>query len=465
MKKKAHFIGICGVGMSAVAKLLKDLDWEISGSDAGFYPPVSDYLKDHDLPMTEGYAASNIPEDVELIVIGKNAKLTEQNEEVKAAFDSGKTVRSFPEVVQGLIEETENIVVAGSYGKSSVTGLLAWCLENAGKDPGYLIGAVPLHMKENAKLGSGPFVIEGDEYPSSNWDDTSKFLYYKPHDVLLTSAEHDHVNVFPTIEDYHAPFEQLLSLVPNDGIVVVSDEPKARKLAENSGKKCITYGISGSHWYAANISYGETTTFDLMHGSKREITLSTTLLGEHNVTNIVGIAAMALEKNLLSPEELRDGVASFKGLRRRLEKKTKFSSVPVYEGFGSSYEKARAEIAAMKTHFPNRRLAVIFEPHTFSWRNRTTLHWYDTAFDGAHSVYVYKPASQGASTHEQLGHYEIVDRIKKTGVEAHAATDKAEALALLEENLSKDDAVLMLTSGDLGGLIEATPKLVERLFS
>ena len=467
--KKAHFIGICGVGMSATARLLQLHGWEISGSDSGFYPPVSDYLRLHDIPLLEGYRASNIPPDAEMIVIGKNAKLIpEENEEVKAALESGKTIRSFPEVLEGLAAETENIVVAGSYGKSTCTALLAHCLEHAGKDPNYFIGAIPLNTGELVRVGSGKtFVLEGDEYPSSNWDSTSKFLHYNPHDVLLTSAEHDHVNIFPTHTEYLLPFKTLISLLPPEGLLVAcADEESSLALAHTHPGSKVLYGLDHpeAQWSAQDVKYGALTTLTLTHEDTPVASLSTTLLGKHNIQNIVGVAAMLLEKKLLTPEEFAAALLTFKGIRRRLDLKTEDSVIPIYEGFGSSYQKARSAIEAVKLHYPDRRLVIVFEPHTFSWRNADTIHWYDDVFSGAGEVLIYEPASQGAATHKQLTLEEIVDRVAKSGMPVHPVHTGEEGLAYLSDHLHADDVVLMLTSGDLGGLILSIPKLAELRF-
>lgn len=465
--KKAHFIGICGVGMSATAILLKECGFEISGSDSECYEPVKSYLAKQGITLKEGYKKDNIPKGTDLIVIGKNAKLVpEENEEVAYAFRSGVTVRSFPEVLRGLTEKKHNIIVAGSYGKSTCAGLLAWCLIYAGKDPSYFIGAWPYNMEATSHIGTSEiFIIEGDEYPTSNWDETSKFLYYNAHDVLFTSAELDHINIFPTQEEYLVPFITLLSLLPKDGHRIINaDEPQASNLASQFPKTA-TYGLSKEAlWHAENISYADITTFDLLLHKKKIVTIKTTLLGKHNIQNIVGSAAMLLEKELVTPDELRQGIASFKGIRRRLDQKTKNSTVRVYEGFGSSYDKARAGISAMKLHFPNKRLVIVFEPHTFSWRNKDTAGWYDTVFNDCDRVLVYEPALQGALTHLQLSQQDIVERIKKTGINVSPIKNKEDALSLLERELLEDDIVLFMTSGDLGGLIEEIPKFVEKKF-
>src|SRR5436190_10960749 len=461
---KAHFIGIAGKGMSATALLLRQMGVRISGSDEGFYPPVSDYLKNEKIAFAEGYRKENIPEDADVIVIGKNAKLVpDNNEEVRAAMDSGKPLRSFADLLHDMTANAETIVAAGSYGKSTCTALLAWCLKIANKDPSYFIGEITNGFDTHAHHGKGPtFVLEGDEYPASNWDDRSKFLLYNAKNVLLTSATHDHINVFPTHADYLAPFRTLLGALPADGLLVVSDEPHARALATGLSCTTVFYGLADkTNWHAENIDRGAETRFDLMRGKDKIAHLSTTMLGDHNIDNIVGVSAMLLEKKLLSPEELNAGMSTFMGVKRRMELLSPASKVPVYEGFGSSYEKARSAIEATKLHFPGRRLIVVFEPHTFTWRNRAAIAAYDDVFTGASKIFIFEPASQGSGSHAQLTQDEIVARTRAANYDAEAINEPDEALQRLSDGLRADDVVLLLTSGELGGLIRKIPQLVE----
>jgi UDP-N-acetylmuramate: L-alanyl-gamma-D-glutamyl-meso-diaminopimelate ligase len=188
------------------------------------------------------------------------------------------------------------------------------------------------------------------------------------------------------------------------------------------------------------------------------------MLGDHNIDNIVGVSAMLLEKKLLTPEELRAGMSTFQGVKRRMELLSPSSQVPVYEGFGSSYEKARSAIAATKLHFPDRRLIVVFEPHTFTWRNRAAVAAYDDVFAGASKIFIFEPASQGAGTHAQLSQDEIVARARAANYDADAINDPNEALHRLSNILRADDVILLLTSGELGGLIKSIPQLVETKF-
>jgi len=467
-KKKAHFIGIAGMGMSATALLLKEQGWLVSGSDSEAYPPATNQLERRDIPFATSYDPKNIPRDANFIVIGKNAKLTrENNAEVQAAYDSGIRIASFPELLGEIHHAISAVVVAGSYGKSTTTALIAWCLSHSKVDAGWFVGAAPEGM-EPAHLGTHPvFVIEGDEYPTSHDDPHPKFSHYHAHDTLITAATHDHVNIYKTQKEFLKPFKELATSLPTEGVLLLcADEPHAVSLAKNTKARVVTYGLtSAAVWHASTISRGEMTTFELMRGKEKVATLTTSLIGDHNIQNIVGAAAMMLEKKLITPEQLSETLKSFKGLARRLDQKTTRSSVPAYEGFGSSREKLQAAIKALKVTYPDKRLVVVFEPHTFSWRNKNMLPWFDTAFAGASLVILYKPAEQGASTHEQSTQEEMAERLKNAGVSVIPAINPDEVMGALAKELRDGDVVLLSSSGPMDGLIEEIPKWLDNTYT
>lgn len=446
--------------MSATALLLQEAGWQVTGSDAEFYGPPRALLERNGISFTVGYQPENIPSDVDCFIIGRSAKLLpSENAEVRAALATGKPHYSFPEMLGKLTEKRHNCVVAGSYGKSTTTSILAHILRHSGVDAGYFVGAEPVATSWlTAPTANGTdklFVLEGDEYPSAHDDPRAKFLHLHPTDILLTSVVHDHVNVYPTFAEYQKPFRELLALVPEGGSVVVcADEPGALALAQESGKAVITYGVrnTSAHYRAENIRYADTTRFDMYAGDTKLGEIATTLLGAHNVEDIVGAAAYALTCGVAF-EKIAPAITDFKGVRRRLDSIAPLSSVPVLEGFGSSYEKARAAIEAMTLHFPTKPLVVVFEPHTFGWRNRANLAWYDDVFKEASIVYVAPPETQGAGTHEQLSHTEILERI---GGSARAYQRPTE----VGEHLTGNEVVLILTSGSLEGTI---PALVESI--
>jgi UDP-N-acetylmuramate: L-alanyl-gamma-D-glutamyl-meso-diaminopimelate ligase len=494
-----HFIGICGAGMSAVAKLCMDMGASVTGSDAGFYSPISDYLVENKIPFIEGYRKENIAEDVDVIVIGKHASLTpEENEEVRCAFElkeKGKVkIMSFAELLNLITTGRENIVCVGSYGKSTTTSLLAHVMSEVIGDVGYFIGAAPFTPSTNAHIGTHiNFILEGDEYPSANFDITSKFMHYQANDILLTSLSHDHVNIFKTHESYKKVFFDLIIQLAdkkseNKNLIICAEDETIKEEYENiesildskkEGKNVnlITYGVSVGNYFARDLNYGNITNFDLYRNIEGEeefiLNLETSLLGRHNVQNIIGVCTMILEKyEDVDLVKLEEAIKNFKGIRRRLDLLNEGKSIRVYEGFGSSYEKARAAIEAILLHFPQKNLNIIFEPHTFSWRNIDAVAWYDTVFAEARRVFVYHPPSHGAATHTQLTQDQIIERLVNSKVGNKNINQSQEIYKLIDggdidsqfikSKLDKEnDIVLILSSGDLGGIIKILPSIVD----
>jgi UDP-N-acetylmuramate: L-alanyl-gamma-D-glutamyl-meso-diaminopimelate ligase len=461
---RIHFTGIAGAGMSAAALMLRDAGHEVSGSDADAFPPLSTYVEGLGFPFHRSFAPENLPADLDVLVLGASAKLGgEENPEVAEARRRGVRITTFPELIGEATEGRANLVVAGSFGKSTCSALTAHILAAAGRDPGWMVGAISPSLPATGHWGSAPeVVLEGDEYIVGPADRRSKFLVYHPRDVLLTSLIHDHVNVFPTFADYEAPFRALLRLMPADGLLVAREHPAIRAVVAETQAPVVWYaGEDG--WRAEDVVYGETTRFTLCGPGGRRVTLATGLLGEHNVENIVGVSAWLLERALVSEAELASGVAGFEGIRRRLDRLTKRSAVPLIEGFGSSYEKARSAIEAMHLHFPDRPLTVVFEPHTFSWRSRDALSWYDTVFEGAARVLIVPPPVHGADSHHQSSFEEILARTAATGVPVEGVRTAEAATAALS-HLKGDEAVLLLSSGPLLGLPESLPPVFDRLY-
>lgn len=459
--KHVHFIGICGAGMAGIATMMAREGYAVTGSDEGFYDPIASYLTRNGFTLTPGYRPENIPKDTDTIIIGKHAKLIPtENTEVAAAFalrEQGSVrIFSFPELLEEITKERQRIVICGSYGKSTVSALVSWCLSESQKDPGYFIGAQVYGMQDPCVLGTGPFIFEGDEYPSANWDDRSKFEFYHPHHILLTSGEHDHVNVFKTHASFLGRFDRLITTLPKDGICIGCIENDSVEHLLRNTPQAITYGLARGAWHAENINWGEKTTFDLYKNDQHITTLSTTLLGKHNIQNIVGACALLLETKLLSAEELALGIRSFKGVKRRLDRIDDNGRIPVYEGFGSSYAKARSAIEAITLHYPQRKIYCVFEPHTFSWRDPHMAHWYKDVFDGVNDIAIVNPpANHGKDTEGQLSAQDIVENIGTFVVSKDAFSEKESALAAIRSvvgNHEDEYCILILTSGEALGI-------------
>lgn len=461
-----YFLGIAGAGVSALASVLHSQGHIVSGSDEGVFPPVSTYLDDLGIVYATRFDSANVPAHVDVAIIGTTAKMDPAtNPELAELKRRGVPCHTFASYLGEHTKGRENLIVAGSFGKSSLTALITFILIHAGQDPGWFIGAIPLDLPQTGHNGTDPlFVMEGDEYVVSLTDRRSKFELYTPAHTLISSIVHDHINMFPTMAVYEAPFAKLIAATPSDGLLVVCHgfEPVRRLVG---ARKAIWYGVDPNPGYFAdNIVIGEFTTFELCLPSGGKVWVETELLGRHNIENIIGACAFLLEHGSVTATQLQAAVKAFRGVARRLDKKTRSSSVPIYEGFGSSYEKARSAIEAIKLHFPARKSVVIFEPHTFSWRNQGALEWYDTVFEGCERVLIMAPPTHGAGTHEQLNQDQIVTRVRAAGIDADGVADGAQVLADLADDLTGDEVVLLLSSGPLDGLAASLPPQFDARF-
>ncbi len=459
--KNIHFIGICGAGMAGIAVMLKNEAYTVSGSDEGFYDPIASYLKKNGFDLEPGYRPENIPAKTDTIIIGKHAKLVpESNSEVAHAFqlrnENRVRILSFAELLQEITAHRERLVVCGSYGKSTATAIIAWCLGVDQKDPGYFIGAQVYGLKHPCVLGTGPFIFEGDEYPSANWDDRSKFEFYNPHHLLLTSGEHDHVNVFPTHESFLERFERLIAQLPADGICVGCIENDSVNRLLLSAPHAITYGVDQGIWHATDIVWGDETSFDLYKNEVFIITLHTSLLGKHNIQNIVGAAAFLIETNNLTAEAFATGIKTFKGVRRRLDRIDDKGIVPIYEGFGSAYAKARSAIEAVHLHYANKKIYCIFEPHTFSWRDPAMMYWYKDVFNDVENVLIVTPpVAHGKDILGQTTPVEMLNAIESPVNSKQLSSSQEEALQIITQTIRGKEheyCILILTSGEALGL-------------
>jgi UDP-N-acetylmuramate: L-alanyl-gamma-D-glutamyl-meso-diaminopimelate ligase len=461
-----YFLGIGGAGVSALASVLQSQGHQVTGSDEGVFPPVSTYLDQAGITYAKRFDVANLPEKIDVAVVGTTAKMDPAtNPELAELQARGVPCYNFATYLGQFTQERENLIVAGSFGKSSLTALVAFLLRHAGQDPGWFIGAIPLDLPKTGHAGTDPlFIMEGDEYIVSLQDRRSKFELYRPSHILISSIVHDHINMFPTMESYEAPFAKLFSALPSEGLLIACHtyEPVRRLIGD---RPAVWYGLKANPGYCADkIVIGEVTGFDLVCPNGERIALETELLGLHNIENIIGGSAFVLERGVMSPAQIQVAVRAFRGVARRLDKKTRTSSIPAYEGFGSSYEKARSAIDATRLHFPARPLVVVFEPHTFSWRNQVALAWYDHVFEGCDQVHILPPPKIGAASQAQLTLSEILSRVHTAGVSAQGIEDTQMFLHDMPETLKGDEVVLLLSSGPLDGLAESLPKRLDTLF-
>ncbi|MDP6933782.1 MAG: Mur ligase family protein, partial [Myxococcota bacterium] len=316
-----HIMGIGGTAMAALAGMLVDAGCEVTGSDTGVYPPMSDYLDDLGIRVMEGYRAENLTHHPDLVVVGNVIRAIYA--EAEALVSSDLPYTSFPGLLGGhFMNQTRNIVVSGTHGKTTTTSLIAWLLEAAELAPGFLVGGVAKNFDRTARAAGGKlFVIEGDEYDTAFFDKEPKFLHYRARTAILTSIEFDHADIYENLEHCQQSFEKLVRQLPENGCLVARwDHEAVAQVARNATCEIRRYG-PGQSWDGQIEDIDPQTgtmLFTVTRDGIRFGEFRTSLVGEHNLYNQVAAIA-ALDREGLKAETLARGFESFQGIKRRQE--------------------------------------------------------------------------------------------------------------------------------------------------
>ncbi len=452
-----YLIGICGTGMGALAGLFKQAGYDVRGADDGVYPPMSTHLAEQDIPVFEGYDPSHLAPPPDLTVVGNAC--TPTHPEATYAREQRLVQQSFPEALAHcfLTEQRRPLVVAGTHGKTTTTGLLIHLLRHAGIDPGYLVGGVQQGGGGSYALGSdAPFVIEGDEYDSAYFDKRPKFMHYRPRHAIVTSVEFDHADIFADAADYRGAFESFVGLLDENGVCALcGDHPAVRALADHTDARVRTYGLHASNDVHATdrtvTPDGQQFTLHLA-GSRTEVALP--MHGDHNVQNALAAAVLAHQEGL-SLSQIADGLASFEGMKRRQEVRGRPNDILVIDDFAHHPTAVRETLKAVRAAHPDRRLVAAFEPRSNSSRRKIFETAYGEAFDDADRVFLKAPPVRHNDDAETMLDPEtVVQTIRDRGPSAAAFDDVDELLPALVDALHPGDVALLMSNGSFDGLHE-----------
>ena len=354
---KIHLSAIAGTAMASLAGLLRERGHEVTGSDQDIYPPMSTQLEELGIPVRSPYAAENVPAEADLVVIG-NA-LSRGNPEVEAVLDRKQRMTSLPALLaEEVIRGHTSLVVAGTHGKTTTTSLLAFLLDQAGLDPSFLIGGVPVDFARSYRLGQGRlFVVEGDEYDCAFFDKRPKFIHYLPDVAVIGNLEYDHADIYPDLGAVQTAFVRLLQVVPRRGLLVAGVESAAlREVLPRALCRVETFalGPTEADWRGdeAAPAAGGGWRFRLRHRGRDLGEYRLPLAGEHNVRNAIAAIAVASEAGV-PPERAREILPRFRGVKRRLEVKGEARGVVVYDDFARAFEGADRVIVAA-AHLPGK---------------------------------------------------------------------------------------------------------------
>ncbi|MFY2762722.1 UDP-N-acetylmuramate:L-alanyl-gamma-D-glutamyl-meso-diaminopimelate ligase [Arenimonas sp. MALMAid1274] len=366
---KLHILGICGTFMGGVAALARELGHAVDGSDQNVYPPMSTQLEQLGIRLASGYDAAHLAADTGQVVVG-NA-LSRGNPAVEHVLDHGLRYTSGAQwLSENVLPGRETLAVAGTHGKTTTTSILAFLLDAAGRDPGFLVGGVPENFGVSARLGTGrEFVVEADEYDTAFFDKRSKFVHYRPTVAILNNLEYDHADIFPDLAAIQRQFHHLVRIVPGRGRLVVNGEDAA--LAEVLAMGCWTpverFGIDGDFDWSARLLREDGSEFEVRHGGAVVGVVRWSLVGRHNVMN--GLAALAAA-NAVGVDLARviPALADFVSVKRRLERLGQARGVTVYDDFAHHPTAIRTTLAGLRARVGAARILVAMEPRSNSMR-------------------------------------------------------------------------------------------------
>jgi len=461
--QSVYLIGIGGAAMAPLAGMLAEKGYHVSDSDTGVYPPASTLLKSLGISWKEGFREENLSPAPDLVVIG-NA-ISRGNPELELVLDQKIPYRSLPEVLREFfLPGHDSIVVSGTHGKTTTTAMLAWIFHAAGRRPDFLVGGVAENFGKSYGLEGGrEFILEGDEYDSAFFDKGPKFLHYGPDELIITSLEFDHADIYADLAAIELQFRRLVNLIPRRGrIVCWGESPTVRGVVAKAFCKVETYGFGADNeWIAGDVEFSEGMThFRVARAGEERARIRLPMAGRHNVLNALDATAIADGRGI-PREAIERAFAEFRGVARRMQVRGEAAGVTVVDDFAHHPTAIRATIEGARSRWPGHRLWVAFEPRSNTMRRRVFEEELSQALAGADGAVLggVNRADQ-LSDAERLSPERVVARLRAAGRTAESLASADAIAGYLGEELREGDVMLVLSNGSFDGLCD---KLLARL--
>lgn len=456
---RIHVIGVCGVAMAQISMLLADHGYNVSGSDKEYFEPMSSLLKSSSVSCQLGYRTEHINKELDLVVIGNS--VTSTNPEVLALQELGLGYTIFPKLLyEVLISGKHSIVVSGTHGKTTSSGMLSFVLESLNLGPSYFVGGKVSQLSSGLKLGAGSIsVVEGDEYDSAFFAKFPKFHFYKPDTLIITSVEFDHADIYSSLEAIKLEFIRLISDMPRGSTIIacLDDAGVADVLSRIDRKDCnvITYGINSEAQSRIEFTKSEpeslAAVFPLM--SKETVRLSLSIPGRYNLKNAVA-AVLALESaHIPVTEKMIDALKDFVGVDRRQQVWIK-SPLTLIEDFAHHPSAVMETLQGIREWLPNRRIITVFEPRSNTSRKKVFQADYVAAFQFTDLLIMKEVEARALDTSDDLFDVKVVcQEVSEKGVPAICLKEVKEIKEWVINNASQGDIIIVMSNGSFGGLI------------
>ncbi len=482
--KHVHIVGVCGTLMGAFAAFLRRRGIKVTGSDQNVYPPMSDVLKNAGVVLFSGYDVANLTREgrPDLVVIGN--VISRSNPEAAGVMLGDIPYSSLPEAMERLLlKNTRNMVVAGTHGKTTTSSLLAFTLVHIGRDPNYFIGGVAHDLPYSFNVSSiddaRPFVLEGDEYDTAFWDKVPKFNHYLPDDVILTSVEFDHADIYANLAAVVSAFSGLLTRIRSGGrLIACIDYPEVKNLiASKIGlESTLTYGkdeASGADYFPMDLKVvNGKTEFTVMkksvNGYQKDARFSMHLSGHHNAMNALAVW-MLCSAHGYTQDQVQAAWNVFQGIKRRQEVRGEIKGVLVMDDFAHHPTAVKETLRAIRSKYPDRRLVTVFEPRSATSRRKVFQKEYALAFDEADAVFIAAPYDQSKIiADDQFSSEQLMQDIRESWQErglkskksAQTFADVTTGVRDVSSFTQQGDLVAVLSNGGFEGFI---PKLLADL--
>ena len=451
--------------MSNLACLLKARRYFISGSDIDTFGPSAELLKQHNINYFKDHNSDHIKKfKPDMVIIGNAMK--RGNQGLEYILNERILYKSMPEAIrESVIDNKKSIVVAGTSGKTTVTALIAWILHKANLKPTALVGGTMKNTGSGFINGSGEYaVIEGDEYGSSFYDPSPKFIHYRPTYSVINNIQEDHLDIYGNLENILKTFKKLVQITPRDGFLILNkNDGNTSEIIKEARSKIITFGENGDIWPKGIRFFPEGISFVVFDGSRRLGEIRSSLLGKHNAENIS--AAIALGISLKIPFRIiSQALADFKGIKRRLEIIHKKENLTIIDDFAHNPDKVSASLSALRNHFPKHQIIAIFEPRTGSSSRNFFQKSYIRSFEKADLVYIADPFKKSdLNKKEVFSSQKLARDLNQNNIEAYAFKTADDVLENIKKRrptiINRPSVIVAMSSGEFDNIHSKLVKL------